>query len=43
MIIRVPKSIEAYIYRGKLFSKVRQYERAIKDFDLALKIDKKRS
>ena len=34
-----PKYYEAYIYRGKLFLKMKQYKSALTDFDKAINID----
>lgn len=34
-----PKYYEAYIYRGKLFLKMKQYKHALSDFDKAISID----
>ena len=39
MIIKIPRYVDAYLYRGKLFLKVKQFERAIRDFDVALRIN----
>lgn len=37
-----PDYYDAYIYRGKLFIKEKQYERAILDFQQAINIDQEK-
>lgn len=38
-IKQYPKYYEAYIYRGKLYLKLKQYKQAMVDFDKAISLD----
>lgn len=41
-IDKYPKYYEAYIYRGKLFLKLKEYKLSLQDFDRAITIDPKK-
>jgi tetratricopeptide (TPR) repeat protein len=38
-IQKFPKYYEAYIYRGKLYLKLKQFKHALADFDRAISLD----